>query len=192
LRYSFVHFLFILEENMKSVELSKAYDPKSFEQRVYEMWKREGHFQPKVDRRKKPFTIVIPPPNVTGVLHLGHALDNSLQDIQIRYRRMKGIPTLWLPGTDHAGIATQNVVERKLRKEGRSRESLGREAFVQETWKVAMEHRAIIDTQLARIGASVDWSRERFTLDEGLSKAVREVFVTLYERNLIYRGEYLV
>jgi len=192
LRYSFVHFLFILEENMKSVELSKAYDPKSFEQRVYEMWKREGHFQPKVDRRKKPFTIVIPPPNVTGVLHLGHALDNSLQDIQIRYRRMRGIPTLWLPGTDHAGIATQNVVERKLRKEGRSRESLGREAFVQETWKVAMEHRAIIDTQLARIGASVDWSRERFTLDEGLSKAVREVFVTLYERNLIYRGEYLV
>lgn len=177
---------------MKSVELSKAYDPKSFEQRVYEMWKSEGHFQPKVDRRKRPFTIVIPPPNVTGVLHLGHALDNSLQDIQIRYRRMKGIPTLWLPGTDHAGIATQNVVERKLRKEGRSRESIGREAFVEETWKVAKEHRSIIENQLARIGASVDWSRERFTLDEGLSKAVREVFVTLYERNLIYRGEYLV
>jgi valyl-tRNA synthetase len=187
-----VHFLFILEENMKSVELAKAYDPKSFEQRVYEMWKSEGHFQPKVDRQKRPFTIVIPPPNVTGVLHLGHALDNSLQDIQIRYRRMKGIPTLWLPGTDHAGIATQNVVERKLRKEGRSRESLGREAFVEETWKVAREHRAFIDNQLARIGASVDWSRERFTLDEGLSKAVREVFVALYERNLIYRGEYLV
>ena len=177
---------------MKSVELPKAYDPKSFEQRVYEMWKSEGHFQPKVDKSKRPFTIVIPPPNVTGVLHMGHALNNSLQDIQIRYRRMKGIPTLWVPGTDHAGIATQNVVERKLRKEGRDRASMGREAFIEETWKVAKEHRAFINNQLARIGASVDWSRERFTLDEGLSRAVREVFVTLYERNLIYRGEYLV
>jgi len=177
---------------MKSVELAKAYDPKSFEERIYEMWRREGHFRPKIDMNKKPFTIVIPPPNVTGALHLGHALDNCLQDIQIRYRRMKGIPTLWLPGTDHAGIATQNVVERKLRKEGRDRETMGREAFIEETWKVAREHRAFIDNQLARIGSSLDWSRERFTLDEGLSKAVREVFVTLYERDLIYRGEYLV
>ncbi len=181
-----------VEEKMKSVELPKAYDPKTFERRVYEMWKTEGHFQPKVDKRKRPFTIVIPPPNVTGVLHMGHALNNSLQDIQIRYRRMKGIPTLWLPGTDHAGIATQNVVERKLRKEGRERTQIGREAFIEETWKVAKEHRAFINNQLERIGASVDWSRERFTLDEGLSKAVREVFVTLYERNLVYRGEYLV
>lgn len=177
---------------MKSVELAKAYDPKSFEERIYEMWRLEGLFQPKIDKRKKPFTIVIPPPNVTGALHLGHALDNCLQDIQIRYRRMKGIPTLWLPGTDHAGIATQNVVERKLRKEGRNRETMGREAFIEETWKVASEHRAFIDNQLARIGSSLDWSRERFTLDEGLSKAVREVFVRLYERDLIYRGEYLV
>jgi len=177
---------------MKSIELPKAYDPKSFERRVYEMWKRENHFQPKIDTRKKPFVIVIPPPNVTGVLHLGHALNNCLQDIQVRYRRMKGQPTLWVPGTDHAGIATQNVVEKKLRKEGRDRVSIGRQAFLEETWGVVKEHREFINDQLERIGASVDWSRERFTLDEGLSKAVREVFVTLYEHNLIYRGEYLV
>jgi len=177
---------------MKSVELPKAYEPRTFESRIYDLWKSEGHFQPKIDKDQRPFTIVIPPPNVTGILHMGHALNISLQDIQIRYRRMKGVPTLWVPGTDHAGIATQNVVERKLRKEGRDRTALGREAFIEETWKVAKEHRAFINNQLVRIGASVDWSRERFTLDEGLSKAVREVFVTLYERNLIYRGEYLV
>ncbi len=177
---------------MKAIELAKAYDPASFEDDIYAMWKGEGHFLPNGDRSRKPFTIVIPPPNVTGVLHLGHALDNSLQDVQIRYRRMTGRPTLWVPGTDHAGIATQNVVEKKLRKEGRDRRAMGREAFVEETWKVAKEHRAFIDNQLAKIGSSVDWSRERFTLDEGLSKAVREVFVTLYERGLLYKGEYLV
>ncbi|MCE1196025.1 valine--tRNA ligase [bacterium] len=177
---------------MKAIELAKAYDPASFEDDIYSMWKDEGHFLPNGDRSRKPFTIVIPPPNVTGVLHLGHALDNSLQDVQIRYRRMTGRPTLWVPGTDHAGIATQNVVEKKLRKEGRDRRAMGREAFVEETWKVAREHRAFIDNQLAKIGSSVDWSRERFTLDEGLSKAVREVFVTLYERGLLYKGEYLV
>ncbi len=177
---------------MKAIELAKAYDPASFEDDIYAMWKGEGHFLPNSDRSRKPFTIVIPPPNVTGVLHLGHALDNSLQDVQIRYRRMTGRPTLWVPGTDHAGIATQNVVEKKLRKEGKERRAMGREAFVEETWKVAREHRAFIDNQLAKIGSSVDWSRERFTLDEGLSKAVREVFVTLYERGLLYKGEYLV
>ncbi len=177
---------------MKAIELAKAYDPKSFEDSIYAMWKEEGHFMPKSEKGKKPFTVVIPPPNVTGVLHMGHALNNSLQDIQIRYRRMTGRPTLWVPGTDHAGIATQNVVEKKLRKEGRDRRTMGREAFVEETWKVAKEHKAFINNQLAKIGASVDWSRERFTFDEGLSKAVREVFVTLYERGLIYKGEYLV
>ncbi len=177
---------------MKAIELAKAYDPKSFEDTIYAMWKNEGHFLPSNDRAKRPFTIVIPPPNVTGVLHLGHALDNSLQDIQIRYRRMTGRPTLWVPGTDHAGIATQNVVEKKLRKEGKDKRTLGREAFIEETWKVAKEHKAIINKQLSKIGCSVDWSRERFTLDEGLSRAVREVFVSLYERGLIYKGEYLV
>jgi valyl-tRNA synthetase len=180
------------ESYMKAIELAKAYDPESFEDRIYAMWKNEGHFMPKADNGQKPFTVVIPPPNVTGVLHMGHALNNSLQDIQVRYRRMTGRPALWVPGTDHAGIATQNVVERKLRKAGVDRRAIGREAFVKETWKVALEHRSFIDNQLAKIGASVDWSRERFTFDEGLSKAVREVFITLYERGLVYRGEYLV
>jgi len=177
---------------MKAIELAKAYDPKSFEDAIYALWKDEGHFMPRTEKGRKPFTVVIPPPNVTGVLHMGHALNNSLQDIQVRYRRMTGRPALWVPGTDHAGIATQNVVERKLRKEGKDRRAMGREAFVAETWKVAREHKAFINNQLVRIGASVDWSRERFTLDEGLSKAVREVFVTLYERGLVYKGEYLV
>ncbi|MBL8968306.1 MAG: valine--tRNA ligase, partial [Spirochaetaceae bacterium] len=177
---------------MKAIELAKAYDPKSFEDRIYEAWKKNGHFQPAGVNGRKPFVVVIPPPNVTGVLHMGHGLNHSLQDISVRYARMCGRPTLWLPGSDHAGIATQNVVEKRLRKEGKSRHSLGREKFLEETWKVANEHKAIIEKQIAKIGDSVDWSRERFTLDEGLSKAVRDVFVTLYERNLIYKGKYLV
>ncbi|MCX7023302.1 MAG: valine--tRNA ligase [Spirochaetes bacterium] len=177
---------------MKAIELAKAYDPKGFEDRIYAMWKSERLFEPAGEAGKQPFVVVIPPPNVTGVLHMGHGLNNSLQDISVRYNRMLGRPTLWVPGTDHAGIATQNVVERRLRKEGRSRHELGRESFVEETWKTAREHKAFIRNQLARIGASVDWSRERFTLDDGLSRAVRDVFVMLYERGLVYRGEYLV
>ncbi len=177
---------------MKAIELAKAYDPKSFEDRIYEAWKKNGHFQPAGVNGRKPFVVVIPPPNVTGVLHMGHGLNHSLQDISVRYARMCGRPTLWLPGSDHAGIATQNVVEKRLRKEGKSRHTLGREKFLEETWKVANEHKSIIEKQIAKIGDSVDWSRERFTLDEGLSKAVRDVFVTLYERNLIYKGKYLV
>ncbi len=177
---------------MKAIELAKSYDPKSFEDRIYEAWKAAGLFQPAGLPGKKPFVVVIPPPNVTGVLHMGHGLNHSLQDISVRYARMCGRPTLWLPGTDHAGIATQNVVEKRLRKEGKTRHELGRERFVEETWKVANEHKAIIRTQIAKIGDSVDWSRERFTLDEGLSAAVRDVFVTLYERGLVYKGKYLV
>lgn len=176
---------------MKAIELAKAYNPKDFEDRIYRHWKEHGAFVP-VDGEGNPFVIVIPPPNVTGVLHMGHGLNNSLQDILIRYHRMTGVPTLWLPGTDHAGIATQNVVERKLRAKGSSRREIGRERFLEETWKVKEEHHGIISQQLQKIGASCDWSRERFTLDEGLSKAVREVFVSLYERGLIYRGQYLV
>ncbi len=176
---------------MKAIELAKAYDPKEFEERIYQHWMDEGAFKPS-DGNGKPFVIVIPPPNVTGVLHMGHGLNNSLQDILIRYYRMTGRPTLWLPGTDHAGIATQNVVEKRLRAKGTSRRELGREKFLEETWKVKEEHHAVIIRQLKKIGASCDWSRERFTLDEGLSKAVREVFVSLYERGLIYRGNYLV
>jgi valyl-tRNA synthetase len=177
---------------MKAIELAKAYDPASFEERIYEAWRSKGLFKPSGDPHKKPFVIVIPPPNVTGVLHMGHGLNNSLQDILIRYHRMLGEPTLWVPGSDHAGIATQHVVEKRLREKGILRRELGREKFVEETWKVKEEHHAVIKKQLERIGSSCDWDRERFTLDEGLSKAVREVFVTLYERGLIYKGKYLV
>ncbi|HOX92168.1 MAG TPA: class I tRNA ligase family protein, partial [Spirochaetales bacterium] len=177
---------------MNAIELAKAYDPKDFEDRVYAAWKSEGHFKPAAPNGKKPFVVVIPPPNVTGVLHVGHGLNNSLQDILVRYHRMSGRPTLWVPGTDHAGIATQHVVEKKLREKGLRRRDMGREAFIAETWKVKDEHHAIITRQLEKIGASCDWSRERFTLDEGLSKAVREVFVRLFDKGLIYRGKYLV
>ncbi|HPS43225.1 MAG TPA: valine--tRNA ligase [Treponemataceae bacterium] len=180
---------------MKAIELEKAYNPKDFEDRVYAAWESGGFFKPRTGAAPdaaKPFVVVIPPPNVTGVLHMGHGLNNSLQDIVVRYHRMRGEPTLWIPGTDHAGIATQNVVERRLKKEGKTRHDLGREAFVKKTWEVKNEHHAIITNQLKKIGASVDWSRERFTLDDGLSRAVREVFVTLYERGLVYRGNYLV
>jgi valyl-tRNA synthetase len=178
---------------MKAIELEKAYNPKDFEDRVYAAWETSGSFKPRTPvSGEKPFVVVIPPPNVTGVLHMGHGLNNSLQDIVVRYHRMKGEPTLWVPGTDHAGIATQNVVEKRLKKEGKSRHDLGREKFVERTWEVKNEHHAIITNQLKKIGASVDWSRERFTLDEGCSRAVRDVFVTLYERGLVYRGNYLV
>jgi valyl-tRNA synthetase len=183
-------------KEMQAVELAKAYDPKAFEDKIYQKWREAGAFQPKESARAKPeglpYTIVIPPPNVTGVLHLGHALNMALQDIAIRFHRMRGDRALWLPGTDHAGIATQNVVEKRLRAAGLNRREMGRERFVEETWKVKAEHHAVITEQIARMGASVDWSRERFTLDEGLSRAVREVFVTLYERGLLYKGNYLV
>jgi valyl-tRNA synthetase len=177
---------------MKAVELSKTYNPKDFEDRIYQDWKEHGLFEPAGENEKDPFVIVIPPPNVTGVLHMGHGLNNSLQDILIRYNRMLGRPTLWLPGTDHAGIATQNVVEKQLKAAGTSRREIGREAFVEKTWQVKENHHEIITRQLEKMGASCDWSRERFTLDDGLSKAVREVFVSLYEQGMIYKGNYLV
>ena len=176
---------------MKAVELSKAYDPKDFEDRIYSYWKEKGEFAP-ADSDKEHFSIVMPPPNVTGILHMGHALNNSLQDIIIRYYRMHGRPSLWVPGTDHAGIATQNVVERQLQKEGLRRQDLGREKFVERTWQVKEKHHDIIKSQLEKMGCSCDWDHERFTMDEGLSRAVREAFVTLYERGLIYKGKYLV
>lgn len=181
---------------MKAVELSRVFNPADFEDRIYKYWMDNDLFSPKEsgdpEKDNNPFTIVIPPPNVTGVLHMGHGLNNTLQDILIRYYRMTGRPTLWLPGTDHAGIATQNIVEKKLRAKGIERTEIGREKFVEETWKVKKEHHSVISRQLQKIGASVDWKRERFTLDEGLSKAVREVFVALYEKKLIYKGNYLV
>ncbi len=176
---------------MKSIELEKSYNPEQFEERLYARWQEENLFAPSAEG-KEPYTIVMPPPNVTGILHMGHALNNTLQDILTRYKRMNGYDTLWLPGTDHAGIATQHVVEKELRARGESRTMLGRERFLEETWKVKERHHTTIKKQLEKIGSSCDWSRERFTMDEGLSKAVREAFVTLYERNLIYKGKYLV
>ncbi len=169
-------------------ELATRYEPATFEERIYAAWEKGGYFTPDVDRERPKFSIVIPPPNVTGRLHIGHALVNTLQDIVVRWKRMSGFNTLWLPGTDHAGIATQMVVERKLAAQGISRFDLGREKFVEEIWKWKEQHSSEIKDQLTRLGASCDWTRERFTLDEGLSRAVRYVFVKLYEDGLIYRG----
>ncbi|ASJ20469.1 valine--tRNA ligase [Brachyspira hampsonii] len=172
--------------------LEGGYTPKNIEDKLYNFWKENGFFHAVMDKNKEPYSIVIPPPNVTGVLHMGHGLNNTLQDILIRFHRMLGKCTLWMPGTDHAGIATQNVVERRLKAEGKNKYDLGREAFVKKTWEVANEHHSIIVKQLEKIGCSCDWERERFTLDEGLSNAVREVFVELYNQGLIYRGKYLI
>src|SRR5438105_15205800 len=173
-------------------ELDKRYDPKSFEQRIYEGWEKHGYFTPEIDRERPKFSIVIPPPNVTGRLNIVHALVNTLQDIVVRWKRMSGFNTLWLPGTDHAGIGTQMVVDRELTKQGISRFDLGREKFVQKVWEWKEKYGHEIIDQLKRLGASADWTRERFTLDEGLSRAVRHVFVRLYEDGLIYRDVAMV
>ncbi|AZB43823.1 valine--tRNA ligase [Bacillus sp. FJAT-42376] len=172
--------------------LPTKYDPKAVEQNRYQFWLDGKYFEAENDQEKQPYTIVIPPPNVTGKLHLGHAWDTTLQDILTRMKRMQGFDVLWLPGMDHAGIATQAKVEAKLREEGKSRYDLGREAFVEETWKWKEEYASHIREQWSKLGLGLDYSRERFTLDEGLSKAVREVFVTLYNKGLIYRGEYII
>ncbi|GAC1429240.1 MAG: valine--tRNA ligase [Thermoanaerobaculia bacterium] len=169
-------------------ELDKRYDPTTFEQRIYAMWEKNGYFTPDTDRERPKFAIVIPPPNVTGRLHIGHALVNTLQDIVVRWKRMSGFNTLWIPGTDHAGIATQMIVDRELTRQGISRFNLGREKFVEKVWEYKEKFGSEIIEQLKRLGASADWTRLRFTLDEGLSRAVRYVFVKLYEDGLIYRG----
>jgi len=172
--------------------IDKIYDPKRVEQKWYRVWMDKSYFTAKSDSEKPPFSMVIPPPNVTGVLHMGHALNNTLQDIVVRYKRMAGFNALWVPGTDHAGIATQNVVERELAKEGLSAEGLKREVFIRKVWEWREKSGGVIIEQLKRLGASCDWSRERFTMDEGLSRAVREVFVRLFEEGLIYRGDYII
>ncbi|MBC7340285.1 MAG: valine--tRNA ligase [Firmicutes bacterium] len=174
------------------VRLPPVYDPRAVEEERYRFWMEGRYFGARVNRAREPFCIVIPPPNVTGSLHIGHALDNTMQDILIRWRRMQGYETLWLPGTDHAGIATQHVVEKRLAKDGLSRHDLGREKFLERVWAWKDEYEATIISQLRRLGASCDWSRTRFTMDEGCSRAVREVFVRLWEKGLIYRGEYIV
>jgi len=173
-------------------EMPKAYDPRETEQRLYDWWESKDYFAPNIDANKKPFVIVIPPPNVTGELHHGHAMFVTFEDLLIRWHRMMGEPTLWLPGSDHAGIATQNVVEKALVKQGTSRKELGREEFINRVWDWKAEYGSIITRQIRRMGASVDWTRERFTMDEQLSRAVREAFVRLYEKGLIYRGPRLV
>ncbi|WP_163101768.1 valine--tRNA ligase [Peribacillus alkalitolerans] len=181
-----------METEQQTTSMPTKYDPKAIEKGRYEWWLKGKFFEAKDDEQKEPYTIVIPPPNVTGKLHLGHAWDTTLQDILTRMKRMQSYDVLWLPGMDHAGIATQAKVEEKLRAEGKSRYDLGREAFVKETWKWKEEYAGHIREQWSKIGLGLDYSRERFTLDEGLSKAVREVFVSLYNKGLIYRGEYII
>ena len=180
------------ETKIKVEDLPTVYDAKSTEEKMYKFWEDGEYFKADAHSKKPPFTIVIPPPNVTGVLHMGHALDGTLQDILTRYHRMSGYEALWVPGTDHAGIATQAVVEKQLRKEGLTRHDLGREEFLKRTWAWANEHKSAILNQFKRLGASFDRSRERFTFDEGCSEAVKEVFVTLYNKGLIYKGAYIV
>ncbi len=172
------------------MEISKTYSPQDIEKKWYQDWEKKGYFAPRGEG--KAFTILIPPPNVTGILHMGHVLNNTLQDVVVRYHRMNGKPTLWLPGVDHAGIATQNVVEKQLAKEGKSRHQIGRDALVEKIWQWKQEKGGIIIDQLKLLGASCDWSRQRFTMDEMLSRAVKEVFVSLYEDGLIYKGKYII
>ncbi|MCD4719871.1 MAG: class I tRNA ligase family protein, partial [Desulfobacula sp.] len=172
--------------------LDKGYEPAGIEEKWYKYWLDNGFFKAEDKSDKKAFSIVIPPPNVTGVLHMGHALNNVIQDIMCRYRRLLGYNVLWMPGTDHAGIATQNVVERDLAAKGQTRDQLGREEFIKQVWKWREKSGGAIINQLKRLGASCDWDRERFTMDEGLSDAVRKVFIRLYKEGLIYQGQYII
>ena len=173
-------------------QLDKTYNPKNFEDRLYKKWKENGYFKGIIDKNKKPFTIVMPPPNVTGNLHLGHAMNNTVQDILIRWKRMKGYSTLWIPGTDHASISTEAKVVAKLKSQGKEKEKIGREEFLKEAWNWTDEYGGNIKKQLEKLGISCDWSRDSFTLDENLSEAVSEVFIKMYNDNLIYQGDRIV
>ena len=175
-----------------SKELSKVYDPKTFEERIYQDWMEHKCFHASPNPKKKPYTIVIPPPNITGKLHMGHALDETLQDILIRFKRMQGYEALWVPGTDHASIATEAKIVEAMAKEGITKDDLGREGFLKRAWVWKEEYGGTIVKQLQKLGSSCDWDRLRFTLDEGCSKAVNRVFVNLYNKGLIYRGNRMV
>ena len=175
-----------------ATEMNKTYNPSEIEDRLYKKWMDKKYFHAEVDRSKKPFTIVMPPPNITGQLHMGHALDNTLQDILIRFKRMQGYNALWQPGTDHASIATEVKVTNKLKEEGIDKEELGREGFLKRTWEWKEEYGGRIVSQLKKLGSSADWDRERFTMDEGCSKAVQEVFIRLYEKGYIYQGSRII
>ena len=173
-------------------EIEKNYNPAEIEDRLYSKWQEKKYFHAEVDRSKKPFTIVMPPPNITGQLHMGHALDNTMQDILTRFKRMQGYEALWLPGTDHASIATEAKIVEKMREEGITKEDIGREKFLDRAWQWKAQYGGRIVSQLKKIGSSCDWDRERFTMDEGCSKAVKEVFVNLYNKGQIYRGERII
>lgn len=173
-------------------ELAKTYDPKDIEDRLYDKWIKNKYFQAKVDRSKKPFTIVIPPPNITGQLHMGHALDNTMQDILIRFKRMQGFNTLWQPGTDHASIATEVKIIEQLKSEGIDKDDLSREEFLERAWQWKDKYGGEIISQLKKLGASCDWDRERFTMDEGCSEAVAEVFIKLHQEGYIYKGSRII
>jgi valyl-tRNA synthetase len=173
-------------------ELEGKFEPQTFEEEIYKNWNEKGYFKPSDDKTKKPYTIVIPPPNITGKLHMGHALDETLQDILIRYKRMQGFNTLWVPGTDHASIATEAKIVEKLKAEGITKEDLGRDGFLKRAWEWKEEYGGTILNQLKKLGCSCDWSRERFTMDEGLSNAVTEVFIDLYNKGLIYKGKRMI
>ncbi len=173
-------------------DIPSRYDPRDIEEKLYEAWQKEGLFHADENTDRAPYSIVIPPPNITGILHMGHALNNTIQDILVRWKRMQGHEAMWMPGTDHAGIATQNVVERELAKDGVKRTDLGREKFLEKVWQWREEYGSTIIRQLKKLGCSCDWGRERFTMDEGLSRAVKEVFIRLYEDGLIYKGDYII
>ncbi|MGL6166795.1 MAG: class I tRNA ligase family protein, partial [Fusobacteriaceae bacterium] len=173
-------------------ELEKTYSPRDIEDKWYKFWEEKKCFAATMKEGRPNYSIVMPPPNVTGILHMGHVLNNTIQDTIIRHKRMSGYNTLWMPGTDHAGIATQNMVERKLATEGLVKEDLGREKFIEQVWDWKNQYGNIITGQLRKLGASLDWDRERFTMDEGLSSSVKDIFIKLYNDGLIYRGEYMV
>ena len=179
-------------ENQREFTMEKVFAPQKIEQRIYDMWEQSGAFEPVKDPDKKPFTIVMPPPNITGQLHIGHALDEMPQDVLIRYHRMKGDPTLWVPGTDHASIATEVKIVDALKKEGLTKQDIGREKFLERAWAWKREYGGRIVKQLRKLGVSCDWKHERFTMDDGLSRAVRETFVNYYEKGLIYRGDRII
>ena len=175
-----------------SHSLDSKFEPKNFEDRIYANWEKKGYFKPSMDKTKESYTIVMPPPNITGKLHMGHALDETIQDILIRFKRMQGYNTLWVPGTDHAAIATEAKIVAKLKEEGVTKEELGRDGFLQKAWEWKKEYGSTITSQLKKLGCSCDWSRERFTMDEGLTKAVTKVFINLYNKGLIYKGKKMI
>ena len=177
---------------MGKEKMRDKYLPKEFEERLYEEWEKKGYFKPSMDKNKEAYCIMMPPPNVTGKLHMGHALDGTIQDILIRYKRMNGYNTLWLPGTDHAAISTEMKVVQKLKEEGKTKQDLGREKFLDEAWEWTHKYGGIIQEQQRKLGCSCDWERTRFTLDDGMSDAVLEQFIRLYNKGLIYKGKRMV